>query len=519
MRGARIAVRLVRTWAGTIGLPLALVLACGADPGGGGTTVTVSCDFPAEGRCYEFQGLAPNDLASVRRSCPGVLGEHACARGDGYLGCETTLVHGKEILWVEPSVSTGTSSACDGKVVPGGAGGSASPGGGGGGSARTGSGGRGPGGSGTTNTGGASSSLGTGGARGGGGASGTGLPAPPPISGPPPPAGCPPVGYLAAGSSDAIGLVKTAAGTIAVLDDRIVAFDSGGQVAATILSPRQIVSVASADGDRIVVADKAIATVYGPDLTATAKFTTAESCTSGVVVSGGRFVCGPAVDWQRMFYVYDTVTGGLLGTSGSFTYEGIAMRAVPGTDDFITIESGLGMFHVGADHHVTSVLNGLASSSFSATSVFAFDGAPPKHLVSQVGDMVALDTPCAATTPTGPASRCPVKDGQLGTLRTGETFLAMTSDAAGYVYGLVSPGSTSPPFGAACASGCAVQRIDAAQRLIVSQHSYVLGDLSAVRGLAIDERCGQLIVAYVVAPPSGSTFDPPAGHRIAVLAY
>jgi hypothetical protein len=218
-----------------------------------------------------------------------------------------------------------------------------------------------------------------------------------------------------------------------------------------------------------------------------------------------------------MFYVYDLGTGGLLATSGQFTYDGLTMRGIPGTDSFITVESWLSIFSVGADHAVTSVASSISNSNVSASTIFAFDGAPPRHLVTQSGDLLALGSACP-TQPGTTTSTCLAKDGQLGTLRTGESFMAMTNDAAGQVFGLVSSAQVTA-FDLRCAGGCAVQTIDPVARLIVSQKSYPLGDLSAVRGLAIDARCGQLIVAYALASPSGSSFDRPAGYRIAALAY
>ena len=64
---------------------------------------------------------------------------------------------------------------------------------------------------------------------------------------------------------------------------------------------------------------------------------------------------------------------------------------------------------------------------------------------------------------------CFIKDGVLGTLRTGESYVGLADDAAGTVFAVVAAGNT---FDAPCKTGCAFQRIDVATHTITSQKQH-----------------------------------------------
>ena len=241
------------------------------------------------------------------------------------------------------------------------------------------------------------------------------------------------------------------------------------------------------------------------------------------MVGQSRFVCGPSNDWDRVFYTYDAKTGKLLASSKQYTYHGIPMRRVPGTDDFVTVSVGTSP----SDFYLHTVLgSGEASyinespyhGAFAATMTFAFDGDPPTHLINSSGLLLKIyDTGC-----TGDASSfssgCFVKDGALGTLTGNQYFAAMDSDAAGIVCALVDPSSGS--FSSdLCTKGCLLQKIRVADRTVVSQSNVQLKAASIV-AFHHDAIANAAVVGYVVG--TGSYYSPSdsyPGYRVFVMPY
>jgi len=154
------------------------------------------------------------------------------------------------------------------------------------------------------------------------------------------PSSCGSVGPLITGTDSLIDVFVIPSGVVVVRNTEVDVIGRDGVVKTTKPWPREI-TAAAMDGTTLLVADKAaITTVTTPDLVSGLEFFVVETCVTGVVISKSRYICGPANDWDRVFYTYDYKTGTLLAKSSATTYAGIPMRRVPGFDEFITVGSG-----------------------------------------------------------------------------------------------------------------------------------------------------------------------------------
>lgn len=330
-------------------------------------------------------------------------------------------------------------------------------------------------------------------------------------------------GVLYEGKVAVIDVFAHPQGFIIVRADSVSLVGRDRQVIRTVTFPREI-TAAAFDGTRLVVADRAGLTVSSPDLELGATAFVAETCAAAVLVSGGRFVCGPNVDWDRLFYTYDVAaaTPALIATSDPETYHGVPMRWVPGTDDFVTVTVGFSpsdfyLHHVDATGKVAFVNESPYHGAFAATTVFAFDGAPAAHLIQTAGLMLSIYGEGCNSMTTSFTSGCFVKDGALGTLFDKQTFVGLTDDAAGSLFGLV--GSSDTSFGSPCPSpgGCVVQKIDVASRLIESQKTYVIPSLLQVVRMTPDPKCAAVAIAYSTPDPS-ATYQA-GGYRVETFDY
>lgn len=273
-----------------------------------------------------------------------------------------------------------------------------------------------------------------------------------------------------------------------VSSDSVRSLDRAGKVLAEHSALRPITSAAF-DGELLVVADAAKLTTFDTGLKQLVSANLLEGCVSAVLLSDHRFVCGPENDWDRVFYTYDAKSGDLLATSKKYTYNGIPMSRVPGNDDFVcvTVDSSPSDFHLYTlDDHGESIFVNESPyhGDFRVTDVYAFDGFPATHLVTDTGLLLKIyGDKCSLAA--GPfSSECFVKDGALGTLTGEQVFLGMDQDAQGQIYGLVTVGGASY-FDPLCDGGCLLQQIDVATRTIVHQHS-VAPSLSRVIALRHD---------------------------------
>ncbi len=250
-------------------------------------------------------------------------------------------------------------------------------------------------------------------------------------------------------------------------------------------APRPLATSAF-DGTHVVAADGAKFSVLSADtLMAPVEGTLVEACAAGVILGDGRFVCGLANDWDRIFYTYDIVSGALLSSSAKYTYNGIPMRAVPGRDAFVTVSSGSPSdFHVYEMQADTGeiVLRGESPyhGDFAATSVYTFDsGENAKSLVSSEGLLLRVDT-CDGTQVTV----CLEKNGALGTLTDTQRFVGLDV-VGGTIYGLVSTNTSYFPYPPTADDGYLLQVVDVPTREVTHQEVVELasGFLAAVRGL------------------------------------
>jgi hypothetical protein len=295
--------------------------------------------------------------------------------------------------------------------------------------------------------------------------------------------------------------------------DALRSFDLYGNLAQEMEWPRDILSAAF-DGERLVIADAARFTTLDRNLSELASADAVEPCASAVLVGGPRLVCGPDNDWDRIFYTYDALTGELLATSSPYTYNGIPMRRVPGTDAFVTVPLNLSppdfsLYEVAPSGEAIYVGESPYHGEFDANDVYAFDGVPPVHLITHEGLMLEIE-----------GADPFVKDGAVGTLSTGEYFLGLDNDGSGKLYGLMYPGLGDYwPGESLCERGCVVQRIDIASNTVDDETSHNL-DLGALVAARHHSGTDTLVVGYRRSGdyhvPSG---DPYPGYRVERLPY
>jgi hypothetical protein len=307
-------------------------------------------------------------------------------------------------------------------------------------------------------------------------------------------------------------------GVYVVLADAIVLVGRDGAEIARVVAPREITSAAF-DGSRLVVADRARLTTYDSGLEELASGDLVETCASSVLVGGGRFVCGPSNDWDRVFYTYDIETGALLASSNTYTYNGIPMRRVPGTDDFVTVTvdsspSDFHLYSVVESGEPVFVNESPYHGDFGVTSVYAFNANPATHLITHGGLMLHIYGD-GCTAGSSFSSECFVKDGDLGTLTGAQSFAAMENGSDGKLYGVVATNQSY--FDPICPENCLLQRIDVATRTVEAQSVIALG-AGAIVALRMDPISGSVVVGYEL---SGRRFydDPYPGYRVVLISF
>jgi hypothetical protein len=322
-------------------------------------------------------------------------------------------------------------------------------------------------------------------------------------------------GSLMSGTEALVALFPVPAGAIVVTSTAVTLLARDGAKRATWSSGREI-TAAAFDGVRLAIADKGKLAVLDANLVASrTDVTLVESCGAAIIVDGGRFVCGPTNDWDRIFYVYDLATGAMLGSSAKYTYNGIPMHRVPGTNDFVTVDDELSpshfhLYRVPASSVVEFQGESPDHGAFPVSDRYAFAGEPATHLITETGLMLRIYDP---SPPDASAQAIPfVKDGSLGTLDDTHRFLALdqtSTDAIAIV-------GANDYARALCSSGCDLQRIDIAARRVTTTHRYVI-DTQRVLLLRHDATVGRAWIASTLA--GKETYDPTAGFSIALLAY
>ena len=306
------------------------------------------------------------------------------------------------------------------------------------------------------------------------------------------------------------GIIVVHAGYVAVVD-------RAGAELRRWTPPREI-TAAAFDGTWLAVADRAMLNVLTASLELRGSGALTDSCVTGVIISGPRFVCGPAADWDRVFYVHELPSGRRLSSAGSFTYEGTPMRRVPGRDDFTTVTTNLSpsdiyLKRVTAENTVVSFRDSPYHGDFAITDTYAFVGDPATHVVTVGGLLLQIYVPGCDTPDAGFRGTCFTRDGTLGTLRTGERFVALTEVSPSSIAGLVDTSASS--FDAPCTTGCAVQRIDVTGRAVTSTRMHTISSLQRVIFARHDPYGDRLLLGY----STGDRFGMATGHRLLMLAY
>lgn len=298
------------------------------------------------------------------------------------------------------------------------------------------------------------------------------------------------------GEGRLVDVFVTDASIVVVSDRTVFQYDRGGVLLAATDFPREI-TAAAFDGSILAIADRAVLKAFTPALEEVASFELVESCASGAIVAGSRFVCGPENDWDRIFYTFDLATGERLPVSDPYTYNGIPMRHVPGTDHFVTTTIDLSpsdfhLYQVDADGQVQYLNESPYHGDFEVRAVFAFEGTPAEFLITHEGRKLRIFGSGCGGELSIPAG-CFVQAGVLGTLHGAERFIAMAEDAD-HVYGVVS--TTDGFFEPSCASSlCRVQAIDPSGRVIVSEELHRLRVVASVV-LRHDPSSDRLVFGY-----------------------
>lgn len=312
----------------------------------------------------------------------------------------------------------------------------------------------------------------------------------PPDAAPPPIAReCSPARVLSSSSEPLINFFVTPDDIVVVRSRSISSYSRLGVLNRRIDSAREIKS-AALSGDGLAVADTAVLTIYSPALAMLRQTDLKETCVASVATSGGRFICGPGNDWDRIFYSFDMNSATLVGQSAKYTYNGIPMRRVTGQDLFITTSISLSpsdyhLYRVNAAGVAEFVCESPYHGDFPVRDIFAFDK-DAAHLVTHTGLLLKI---------LGTGTNCStylLKDGVLGTLLSKESFLGMSDVGDGQIYSLVG---SSDAFSALCQGGCKVQEIDVAKHEVVSEKSYSL-PVARVLSTQVDRDCQSLVVGY-----------------------
>lgn len=272
-----------------------------------------------------------------------------------------------------------------------------------------------------------------------------------------------------------IGLFESGAFLLVVDTESVWKLDADGRVVGQ-FTPGRVITSAAFDGEYLAVADRAIVTALSPTLVELSKTQLTEYCSSSVMMDGHRFVCGPDSMWRRVFSTVDLVSGTIVGRSMPYSGEGDKMMRVPGRSDFVTFADfdppRFSLFEMrdGVATYV-GVGGGDFSRSIPLSSANAFTASPSTHMVTTGGSLLRIRGESCGV-PGVPLTDCLSRDGDLGLLPLGATYLALTDDGLGHVFGLWS--SAPQPNGGACSSevGCFLDHIDVSARRLVERVEY-----------------------------------------------
>lgn len=317
------------------------------------------------------------------------------------------------------------------------------------------------------------------------------------------------VGRIASGTESLVDAFVTEGGIAVVLTTGVRLLSRTGTELARWNAPREL-RAAAFDGTRLVVVDPSTATSLGLDLAEQAHVTLTADCSAAALISCGRLVCtGSTTGSSAEVGLYDMVGATQLSATTYWASGLPVLRRVPGVDAVI-----------GGDHDDYLVVDE-ANRVIVTGSVYSLDlrtigfqGSPARHMITADGHLYRLD---ACTVADWTSTSCFERDGSIGTLRTGESVLAMERGGDNRLYALVTPTAPSYPY-TVCTTGCAVQRIDVDAHVIESAGSVTFSLPQGVVRLRHDAWGGRVVLAM----PGSCTASYPntcSGWAVTIAAY
>jgi hypothetical protein len=305
---------------------------------------------------------------------------------------------------------------------------------------------------------------------------------------------------LANGMSPLLGAFFTEDNVIVVTKDRVALVDRQGKQLALVRWVNELhvngrLDTAAFDGSTLVVTAKGLVVSYDTNLREVARFALPGECSSSVLLSGNRFVCGDPDEYERVFYVYDALSGAFLQLTTRFGFEAGPMSRIPGRDAFVSVsteESSKKLLMYAVDSAGSVTMTGNSSNSnrgtFSISPLLAFHGDPATHLITDAGELVCL-TPEDCGRPTSSL----LLDGDARHLPQGRAFAAMDVDAAGKLHAILRSGE-----------GSVAERIDVATQTVEASMPFEDPGHSAFTLLRADPQGGVLLACG-------------PGHRVLLL--
>ncbi|MFO0682310.1 MAG: hypothetical protein U0234_09680 [Sandaracinus sp.] len=321
----------------------------------------------------------------------------------------------------------------------------------------------------------------------------------------------PAAGRVAAGSETLVDVFATESGIAVVLRTGVRLLSRAGTELARWDAPREV-RVAAFDGARLAVVDPSTITVLGLDLVEGVHVALTADCTAAALISCGRLVCAGSSSGGAMgeLGLYDLIGARQLSSAG-FGGGTSALRRVPGVDAVVAGQYDSFLIADDANRLLTT------GSTFALdVRAIGFHGSPARHMITSDGRMYRLD---ACTVPLTYDPHCFEREGSIGTLRTGESILAMERGADERLYALVTP--TAPTYpNIVCNTGCSVQRVDVDAHVIESAGSIVLATptiADAVR-LRHDPWAGRVLLGLPGTCSSSYPYTC-SGWSVAIAAY
>ncbi len=271
-----------------------------------------------------------------------------------------------------------------------------------------------------------------------------------------------------------IALFESGSFLLVVDTETVWRLDADGRVVGQ-FTPGRVITSAAFDGEYLAVADRAIVTALSPALVEISRTELTEYCSSSVMMDGHRFVCGPDSFWRRVFSTIDLVSGTIVGRSVPYSGEGDKMMRVPGRSDFITFADydppRFSLFEM-RDTVAAYVGRSPVDRSIPFSSANAFTASPSTHMVTTGGSLLRVRGEGCGV-PEVSLPECLSREGDLGLLPLEATYLALTQDGQGQVFGLWSS-APQPNGGPACSSeaGCLLDHIDVSARRLVERLEY-----------------------------------------------